>query len=104
MTAETKRLYRILVLALALVCFLAACQPGSPPSLLEAVPDADCAPSSANRACSTNQCAGELSERSGRGCSVFTVAKGDRVFFGGNDDYINPDSYYWVEPGQGDDS
>ena len=33
------------------------------------------------------------------GCSVFTVAKGDRVFFGGNDDYINPDSYYWVDPG-----
>jgi len=31
------------------------------------------------------------------------VAKGDHVFFGGNDDYIKPDSYYWVEPGQGDD-
>jgi hypothetical protein len=33
------------------------------------------------------------------GCTVFTVSKGDRVFFGGNDDYINPDSYYWVDPG-----
>jgi hypothetical protein len=33
------------------------------------------------------------------GCTVFTVAKGDQVFFGGNDDYINPDSYYWVDPG-----
>jgi len=33
------------------------------------------------------------------GCSVFTLSKGDRVFFGGNDDYINPDSYYWVDPG-----
>jgi hypothetical protein len=32
-------------------------------------------------------------------CSVFTVSKGERVFFGGNDDYINPDSYYWVDPG-----
>jgi hypothetical protein len=32
-------------------------------------------------------------------CSVFTIAKGDQVFFGGNDDYINPDSYYWVDPG-----
>lgn len=32
------------------------------------------------------------------GCSVFTVSKGDQVFFGGNDDYINPDSYYWVDP------
>ena len=33
------------------------------------------------------------------GCTVFTVSKGGRVFFGGNDDYINPDSYYWVDPG-----
>jgi hypothetical protein len=33
------------------------------------------------------------------GCTVFTVSKGDQVFFGGNDDYINPDSYYWVDPG-----
>ncbi len=33
------------------------------------------------------------------GCTVFTIAKGESVFFGGNDDYINPDSYYWVDPG-----
>jgi len=33
------------------------------------------------------------------GCTVITVSKGENVFFGGNDDYINPDSYYWVEPG-----
>jgi len=33
------------------------------------------------------------------GCTVFTVSKGKQVFFGGNDDYINPDSYYWVDPG-----
>jgi hypothetical protein len=33
------------------------------------------------------------------GCTVFTVSKGDQVFFGGNDDYITPDSYYWVDPG-----
>jgi len=33
------------------------------------------------------------------GCSVFTVSKGDQVYFGGNDDYIHPDSYYWVDPG-----
>jgi hypothetical protein len=33
------------------------------------------------------------------GCTVFTVSQGDRVFFGGNDDYINPDSYYWVDLG-----
>ncbi|HSQ17702.1 MAG TPA: hypothetical protein VLM83_08400, partial [Anaerolineales bacterium] len=35
------------------------------------------------------------------GCSVFSISKGDQVFFGGNDDYINPDSYYWVDPGDG---
>ncbi len=33
------------------------------------------------------------------GCTVFTISKGEQVFFGGNDDYINPDSYYWVDPG-----
>jgi hypothetical protein len=33
------------------------------------------------------------------GCSVITISKGDSVFFGGNDDSSNPDSYYWVEPG-----
>jgi len=33
------------------------------------------------------------------GCTIVTISKGDSVFFGGNDDYINPDSYYWVEPG-----
>jgi len=33
------------------------------------------------------------------GCSVITIAKGGSVFFGGNDDFNNPDQYYWVEPG-----
>jgi hypothetical protein len=42
-----------------------------------------------------NSCGGAIPS----GCTVFTVSKGDRVFFGGNDDYINPDSYYWVDPG-----
>ncbi len=35
----------------------------------------------------------------GSGCTIITISKGDSVFFGGNDDFINPDSYYWVEPG-----
>ncbi|MCK4449043.1 MAG: hypothetical protein KAX26_00475, partial [Anaerolineae bacterium] len=35
-----------------------------------------------------------------RGCTIFTVSHGDRVFFGGNGDWINFDSnYYWVAPG-----
>ena len=33
------------------------------------------------------------------GCTVITFSKGESVFFAGNDDYINPDSYYWIEPG-----
>jgi len=42
-------------------------------------------------------CSGSIS----RGCTVFTVSKGDQVFFGGNDDYILPDLHYWVDPGNG---
>jgi len=33
------------------------------------------------------------------GCTVITISKGDSVFFGGNDDYILSDSYYWVDLG-----
>ncbi len=33
------------------------------------------------------------------GCSIITISKGENVFFSGNDDFINPDQYYWVEPG-----
>ena len=40
----------------------------------------------------------KLAEGQQRGCTVFTLSKGDQVFFGGNDDYIEPDSYYWVDP------
>jgi hypothetical protein len=42
---------------------------------------------------------GSTDDADERHCSVFTIAKDDRVFFGGNDDYINFESYYWVEPG-----
>jgi hypothetical protein len=54
----------------------------------------------ARQTCSIKLPAGRAcSETTPAGCTVFTVSKGDRVFFGGNDDYINPDSYYWVDPG-----
>ena len=37
-------------------------------------------------------------------CTIFTVSQGDRVFFGGNGDWINFDSnYYWVDPGSTND-
>lgn len=32
-------------------------------------------------------------------CTVFTISKGNQVFFGGNDDYTEADSYYWVDTG-----
>jgi hypothetical protein len=34
-----------------------------------------------------------------RHCTVLTVSQGNQVFFGGNDDYFNRDSTYWVDPG-----
>jgi len=35
-----------------------------------------------------------------RDCTILTLSHGDRVFFGGNGDWINFDSnYYWVAPG-----
>ncbi len=56
--------------------------------------------SSVQQFCSTKPSSGDTcSGAIPSGCTVFTVSKGDRVFFGGNDDYINPDSYYWVDPG-----
>ena len=41
----------------------------------------------------------DLYDSNHAGCTVFTLSKGDRVFFGGNDDYIHADSHYWVDPG-----
>jgi hypothetical protein len=49
-----------------------------------------------------SQSAQNKEQRIPPGCTVITVSKGDCVFFGGNDDYINPDSWYFVE--QGDSS
>jgi hypothetical protein len=46
----------------------------------------------------SDACAGSILS----GCSVFTVAKGDQVFFGGNDDSNKSDGYYWVDPGDSD--
>jgi hypothetical protein len=54
---------------------------------------------SAPQSRSTNSACETCNEELAPGCTVVTVSKGDQVFFGGNDDYINPDSYYWVDPG-----
>jgi hypothetical protein len=64
-------------------------QDGVNPAAINSTPQSR----STNSACQT--CNQELAP----GCTVVTVSKGDQVFFGGNDDYINPDSYYWVDPG-----
>ena len=45
----------------------------------------------------SSHCA-ECGEEPLLGCTVFTLSKGRQVFFGGNDDYIEPDTYYWVDP------
>ena len=35
-----------------------------------------------------------------RGCTIFTISQGDRVFFGGNGDWHDFEgNYYWVDPG-----
>jgi hypothetical protein len=34
-------------------------------------------------------------------CTIFTAAYGETVLFGNNEDYINPNTYYWVVPGSG---
>jgi len=34
-------------------------------------------------------------------CTIFTAAYGGTVLFGNNEDYINPNTYYWVAPSGG---
>ena len=56
----------------------------------------------AQQACNTKLTGGSANNGGlPAGCTVFTVSKGEQVFFGGNDDYISPDSYYWVDSGCG---
>jgi len=33
-----------------------------------------------------------------RSCTVFAAAYGDTVLFGNNEDYVNPNTYYWIIP------
>ncbi|MEJ2627665.1 MAG: hypothetical protein P8078_03815 [bacterium] len=32
-------------------------------------------------------------------CTIFSVSIGDKVLFGNNEDYKNPNTCYWTEPG-----
>jgi hypothetical protein len=36
-------------------------------------------------------------------CTIFTASYGDKVLFGNNEDWINPNTYYWVVPSRGGD-
>lgn len=31
-------------------------------------------------------------------CTIFSISIGETVFFGNNEDYNNPETYYWTEP------
>lgn len=35
--------------------------------------------------------------RSTSACTIFTVSRGDKVFFGNNEDWTNPNTYIWFE-------
>ncbi|UCF83518.1 MAG: hypothetical protein JSV50_20505 [Desulfobacteraceae bacterium] len=74
---------RIQSLLLIMLVLLAACRPAASNLICDAG-------SSIKSACDGT---------APTGCTVFTISKGEQVFFGGNDDYINPDSYYWIDPG-----
>jgi hypothetical protein len=36
-------------------------------------------------------------------CTIFTCSYGDTVLFGNNEDWFNPNTYYWVVPSSGED-
>ncbi|HSG43295.1 MAG TPA: hypothetical protein VLA72_09080 [Anaerolineales bacterium] len=84
---STRKSFVKCILSAILVLFLAGCSTGLRSQPPNPIPTCNV----------KDNCSGSSS-----GCTVFTVSKGDQVFFGGNDDYINPDSYYWVDPGNED--
>lgn len=40
-----------------------------------------------------------ISDRIPGSCTIFTASYGKKVFFGNNEDYNKPKTYYWIEPG-----
>jgi len=42
-----------------------------------------------------------VSDPTPESCTIFTVSFGDKVLFGNNEDWINPNTYYWVVPPRG---
>ncbi len=48
-------------------------------------------------ACSLSNRLGS-SDATPESCTIFTAAFGDTVLFGNNEDYTNPNTYYWISP------
>ena len=44
-----------------------------------------------------------VSDPAPESCTIFTASYGDTVLFGNNEDWINPNTYYWVVPSRGGD-
>ena len=44
-----------------------------------------------------------VSDPAPESCTIFTASYGDTVLFGNNEDWINPNTYYWVVPPKGGD-
>lgn len=42
-----------------------------------------------------------VSDPAPESCTIFTASYGDTVLFGNNEDWINPNTYYWVVPPKG---
>ena len=44
-----------------------------------------------------------ISDPAPESCTIFTASHSDTVLFGNNEDWINPNTYYWVAPPKGGD-
>ena len=44
-----------------------------------------------------------VSDPTPESCTIFTASFGDTVLFGNNEDWINPNTYYWVVPPRSED-
>ena len=43
-----------------------------------------------------------ISNQSPESCTILTATQGDRALFGNNEDWINPNTYYWTVPSKND--
>ena len=43
-----------------------------------------------------------ISNQAPQSCTILTASQGDNVLFGNNEDWINPNTYYWTVPSTND--